>query len=256
MNNPNTIAIIGDWHSNTAWAIKALNRTLNKGIKVILHVGDFGIWPNGDKFLNTVNNMLEDKDANIYITLGNHEDYTQVRSNFTEPSSLEGHTHNPDYSRIHIAKRGARWNWNGTSFLSVGGANSIDRFQRVEWISWWNDEQISTADIYNSTENGHADIMITHDAPAGINLELGASTWKPEELEYAQHSRTALRAITDTVKPELLFHGHYHKKLEKVTTLNDGIENYTIQSISIDKDHSSNNVLFLDIETRKITWIM
>jgi hypothetical protein len=43
------IAVAGDWHGNTAWAVRAVRRMAallpRDGPRVIVHLGDFGIWP-------------------------------------------------------------------------------------------------------------------------------------------------------------------------------------------------------------------
>jgi hypothetical protein len=46
---PDRVALAGDWHGNTAWAVRAVRKMAAllppDGPRVIVHLGDFGIWP-------------------------------------------------------------------------------------------------------------------------------------------------------------------------------------------------------------------
>jgi predicted phosphodiesterase len=251
----NQIGIAGDWHGNTGWAKHALMKFSHVGVKHILHVGDFGFWPgnSGRKYRYKVNKFLALYGMTLYVTLGNHEDYVKVAS-FVEHPTMEGFVYHVDYPHILVAKRGARWEWNDVSFVSLGGANSIDFTGRTEGISWWKEERISLGDIYRTVEGGHADIMISHDCPAGVNIfgshRDASNGWSPTEIAYAQESRVALRQAVDGVKPDILFHGHYHRFLDLTTELFDGVEGYTLRSIGLDMDDSQKNLMLFELATR------
>lgn len=249
------LGIAGDWHGNKGWAKHALLKFAHLDIKHVLHVGDFGFWPgnSGRKYLYQVNKVAAMYGITLYVTLGNHEDYVQVSALQPHPT-MEGFVYNRDYPYIVVASRGARWNWNGVSFVSLGGANSIDFTGRTENINWWKGERITLGDIYRTIEGGHADIMISHDCPAGVNI-FGShrdekNGWSPTQLAYAGESRMALRQAVDGVKPDMLFHGHYHKFLDLTTELNDGLEDYTLRSIGLDMDESQKNLMILELATR------
>ena len=46
---PEHIGVAGDWHGNTTWATRAVRKIAAllpaDGPRVILHLGDYGIWP-------------------------------------------------------------------------------------------------------------------------------------------------------------------------------------------------------------------
>jgi hypothetical protein len=249
------VGILGDTHGNKGWTRVALYSFAQAGITEIVQVGDFGFWPgnSGQKFLHRVNKTLGENGQTLYVTLGNHEDYVQI-SRFQPHPTVADHVYDRRYPNILVAKRGARWNWNGVSFVSLGGANSIDFTGRTEWVSWWKGEQITALDVYKTLDGGHADIMITHDCPAGVNLWPNGQNghdWTPTELRYAQESRDMLRHSVDGVKPEMLFHGHYHFYIDATTTLNDGDEDYTLRTVGLDMDGSQNSMAVLDLPSKK-----
>lgn len=232
------VGVAGDWHGDTYFAHLALATFARAGVTEVLQLGDFGLWPgnSGRKFLYKVNKYCDAYGITLYVTLGNHEDYTQVEKMVPVPG-VEGFVYNPDYPNIYFAVRGARWVWNDVSFVSLGGANSIDFTGRTEWISWWRDEQITLGDVYRTVQGGHADIMLTHDCPAGVDLFSNHRSdnqgWSPTQLRYAQESRMMLRQAVDSVKPDYLFHGHYHKHYDLVSELNDGVDDYSLHSIGL-----------------------
>jgi hypothetical protein len=172
---------------------------------------------------------------------------------------MKGFVYNRDYPHILVATRGARWEWNDVSFVSLGGANSIDFTWRTENINWWKGERIGLGDIYRTVEGGHADIMIAHDCPAGVNIfgshRDAGNGWTPTEIAYAQESRVALRQAVDGVKPDILFHGHYHRYLDLTTELYDGVEGYSLRSIGLDMDDSQKNLMLFELASKDYVFI-
>lgn len=45
---PTRIALAGDWHGNTRWALHALEAAARQGCDTVVHLGDFGLWPGHD----------------------------------------------------------------------------------------------------------------------------------------------------------------------------------------------------------------
>lgn len=256
------IGVAGDWHGNYAWSRLALLEFAKYPVEYILHVGDFGVWPgnSGQKFLYRVNKIVGESDQKLLVTLGNHEDYTQVsRFQPVREAGFESFVHDPRYPNIYYFKRGVRWEYGGTSFLSLGGANSIDRFypHRIPNISWWEGEQISLGDIYRAVEaaGDGVDVFLGHDAPLEVPLfgghkTSGDSTWSYADLEYAQKSREALSQVFPVARPKLSFHGHYHFYADHKVTMKDVKgDDFTFRSIGLDMDDKPDNLGLLELPT-------
>lgn len=251
------IALAGDWHGQAGWGRYMIRLASEKSCKIMLQLGDFGFWPgnSGKKFLHKINKELALHEMYLYVTAGNHEDYIQM-STFSPIDGATGLRFHPEYPHIILMERGYRWEWAGKKMISVGGANSIDRFMRTENIDWWSGEQISNGDIYCSIADGKADIMFSHDVPAGVDIfghhRTSDNGWNVEALKYAQKSRQALRVITDVVQPSLMFHGHYHipRKIDsELGVLNSKKdESYNLTSVCLDKDYSGDNLVMLNIK--------
>lgn len=260
--NFDALGVMGDTHGDTLWVMMGIENFAKRGITHILHLGDFGVWPgvSGEKYLRKVNLELKTHGMLMVVTLGNHENY--VRMAKAVPSKLmEGFQQLVGYDHIVFPARGQHWNWNGVEFCSLGGANSIDRFNRTPYIDWWPEESISLGDVYRTAENGPADIMLTHDCPSGVPI-LSTLThhsenggWSPEALTYADESRMMLRQAVDIVQPELLLHGHYHVYADFQVELNIlGTEDsYSMRSVCFDKEYTDSNMAILYPQTRELS---
>ena len=71
------VGLAGDWHGNVSWAMSRIRLFAAQGISTIYPVGDFGLWPGatGEYFLKTLHRACVDRDLEMFIVLGNHEDY-------------------------------------------------------------------------------------------------------------------------------------------------------------------------------------
>lgn len=212
--NPDKLAIAGDWHGNWAWATRAIKHASDNGADVIFHVGDFGFWTPCDEtehYLYVVEQACQDYLVRLYWIDGNHEDHTR-RDEFNDPAERPFTTYVP---------RGYRWNWWGKRFMGVGGAFSIDRFMRKEGVSWWPEELLTDEEVkYACRDDGTpVDVVFSHDCPKGVSIpgigpdskpRGGVDMWPPDMLIGAASHRGRMRVIWDCTHPKLWVHGHYH----------------------------------------------
>lgn len=273
-NRDHRIGVVGDWHGETSWGMDAINTLADSGVHTIFHVGDFGFWGDeqGRGYLRKLQRVLGARNSFIYVTLGNHEDYNFIEKVYKPLDGMDGCFIYDQHPNIVILGRGFRWNWKGHRWISLGGAHSIDRYQRKPNKNWWKQESISDEDVAKSVIGGRADMMIAHDVPYGVDM-FGShhetmSDWTKAELDYAVISRLQLRKVTDIVQPVRYVHGHYHMKKnhyfkfssqagyelsvngEVSEVDNNSIcEEYVTNYICLDKEYSNDNFGFIDLET-------
>jgi Calcineurin-like phosphoesterase len=212
-----TLLLAGDWHGNFPQADNVIRYAKEHGIKVILQLGDFGIWSNDKPFLNKMQFLLNQWDIHLFFIDGNHEDFTRL---YDKKVLENGNRYVRD--NITYLQRGYRFNWGDHSFLCLGGAASIDKRFRTKGKSWWPEEYLTEEDILTAQSGGPVDVMFCHDSPAGApnsitddNLgQIGAIRYYGSEaLNYTNNHRQLLKRVTDVTTPKLLFHGHYHKDM-------------------------------------------
>lgn len=214
-----TTGIAGDWHGNGAWATHVLGAFAARGVRVAYHAGDFGLWPgsHGKQYLQRVHRALEANDQELFIVLGNHEDYDRVA---VMRAGEDGWLRLRDYPRLRFAPRGHAWIDRGCAMAALGGAFSIDKGFRAEGRDWWPQESITSDDCAALAGNVRAmgwqavDVLITHDAPAGLTRKglHPKPAWFTEEIQAeAYRQRVLLRDAADQVAPRWLAHGHWHE---------------------------------------------
>lgn len=206
------VAIAGDWHADDWFALRVLDKIREKGVTQVLHVGDLGIGLRSG-FEDALEIVLKQYKMHLWVTPGNHDNYNLI-------DSLEKCNKGVGKLTDHISvlPRGHRWVWDEVSFLSVGGAASIDRRWRTPELDWWPQELITQEDVDRATEPGHVDVLICHDAPmqAGDIETMPAGYWPLEDEKTSRNQRKLLGEVVEQVKPLRVFHGHHHFRYDKL----------------------------------------
>ena len=236
------IAIAGDWHGNTKYTLRAVDYAYDNDADIILHVGDFG-FQFEDDFMQPLNARLKDRKLEIWTVQGNHDNpYILNAAPRLEDGSIQLK------SNIFHLPRNYRWNWNDVSFLALGGAASVDRTWRTAGVDWWPEEVISMQEAEQAIQDGHADVMICHDAPAGPKIraiENNPMGWPAHAIREAEAHRDLLRVVFDYVRPKFSFHGHYHTN-EKILLVGKDYQTET-QILDCDGTPLSRNTCFFEI---------
>ena len=105
---------------------------------------------------------------NLYFIDGNHERFPSL-------NALEEDENHMGYISEHIRhlKRGRTYNIEIEYNVQKQKQDSIDKFRRVEGLSWWKDEAIIDEDIAR-VEPGYYDYILTHCCPSHIFNEYKA----------------------------------------------------------------------------------
>lgn len=166
------IHIIGDTHGISSY----YNEFINSDDELLLSVGDFGfLWSDSDVLNNTFLNHFEKRYPykKIIVTCGNHENYNSIEQ--LPLVKIYGANARLARKNVFYLERSEIMKIDGLTFLSIGGADSIDRYIRRINSEWWEQEKISNEDIIKAiknSENENIDIVITHSPPWCINKEL------------------------------------------------------------------------------------
>lgn len=202
---PTRIAFAGDWHGNDQWARRAICFAKDQGADKVIHLGDFG-YLFYERYLHTLSRTLEETGLQLLFIDGNHDDHRFLARQRQRPNGLRDVA-----PRVWYLPRGMRWEWAGISFLALGGAHSVDStMRRRAGGAWWPEERITITQAAAAIDGGHADVMLTHDCPGGVDIPGLSDDWPAFEIERANEHRDLLRAVVEAVRPDWLWHGHYH----------------------------------------------
>jgi len=267
--DPGRIIIAGDWHGNTKWALHVIwmakEVLADEDPRVILHLGDFGIWPGpaGREYRDQVTMALEQADADLLFVDGNHEDFTRLAAEEHSQLSAELESGPPPpgpvpvgsglrglKARVSWLPRGYRWSWHGRTWLALGGGVSVDRAIRTEGENWWPQEEITSEQAACVIADGAADVMVTHDCPSGVRHSFPPppSFWDARDLARSDAHRERLQQIVDAVRPSHLMHGHLHRSYQRMCDFGYG----PVEVTGLDCDEGDGaNWAVLDVRTMK-----
>lgn len=222
---------VGDLHGNMAAADLAITEAARHGATII-QVGDWGfLWGSStrtvpddpdidpDDFGAQVAHRLAsprliDQTDNLSALLvaagvsmryvdGNHDVHPLLRA---YPPGDDNVAPNLTYQ-----PRGSLYvDADGTRFVFLGGAVSIDKAARVPGRSWWPEEAVTAADVRAAERHGAAHVLVTHDAavlPPGVS-DVGVAVG--HRLAAADNRAYIAEAI-QALRPQVHVHGHWHR---------------------------------------------
>lgn len=122
---------------------------------------------------------------------------------------IRGNHDNPAVCRSHPRYLG---DWGQHDFMFwVSGAWSIDHNCRVEGVSWWREEELSSEQgllAFDDYVAAKPRLMISHDGPASLFVHGG-----PMQLTRYHSTSTAnlLQSMLEAHQPEYWLFGHHHQ---------------------------------------------
>ena len=250
----NVVALAGDWHGDSSWAGVAIPHVARMtGARTILHAGDFGFWPpiRGAGVLGSVDYWCKRSGVErILVTPGNHEHWANLNSEFAKnPGGLARVS-----ETVYMMPRGYRFSLGDRSFLSLGGAASLDAADRVPLISWFADEVATDAEVDQAIAGGPVDVLLLHEtindgAPLVERIiRANPMGWNEAELAYSASSRQKVTRLTEAVTPKIVVHGHIHVQDETITAA--GTRLY-----SLNCEDGTGNLASLDLVSGDWEWL-
>ena len=229
------IYITGDTHGTADWEkINTTNfpeqKELTKDDYLII-LGDFGgVWDGAeqDRYI------LKTYDKRYFTTLfidGNHENH-DLLDKYPVEEWNGGKIHRITDNVIHLM-RGQVFTFGGSTFFTMGGAESTDREYRKEGESWWarefpSDEEYEEALCNLAKHNFNVDVVLTHCAPEGYigknmravyNSDLNRMTAEYVAGVVDRSGNRLTKFLDELIMVHNLqfqswFFGHYHRDVE------------------------------------------
>ncbi|MGN6107395.1 MAG: metallophosphoesterase family protein [Kofleriaceae bacterium] len=216
---------VGDAHGDLDFVERAARRAAQDGAEII-QVGDWGfIWPGANQVraLSRTLVLAGEIEARPPPTMrwvdGNHDEHPRLREACYRDADTDFMTYVAPRDRgvelaagvIYQPRASTHVDEDGTRFLFVGGAPSIDRAFRVRGRSWWPEEIISEDEFERALAvEGPVHVLVTHDAaafPPGFGPK-----GDPEFQTLSQRSMEMIAALVARHRPQLHVHGHWHHR--------------------------------------------
>ena len=182
-----------------------IQKELTKKDYVVI-CGDFGAVWNGSKSDEYWLKWYNTRNFTTLFIDGNHENF-DLLNEYPIIEKFGGRVHRIKENVFHLM-RGEVYEIDGKSFFVMGGAESHDKEDRKEGISWWSGELPDIKDYKNAidclNENDFmVDFILSHSLPSEIQKKLFPDYPINELTDFLQQ-------IKETVKYEKWFTGHYH----------------------------------------------
>lgn len=209
------IIAIGDIHGEFSKMQRGISDIMESAGEPVnfVQVGDFGLGfekPKEDHArLTTINHFLKEKDSNLWVIRGNHDNpaFWQWGCGY-------------QFSNIHFVPDDSIVKLDDKLCYFAGGAVSIDRSRRTQGIDYWAGEICSERNLMGFKD--YIDILFTHDvyhpvSPFGTTSDVLKYWCERDEnlmgdIIQSQHSMMSLyHAVYDTNPNFSWYHGHYHE---------------------------------------------
>lgn len=207
------IYVTGDTHRkiDNRFSEKPLTKLTEKDYLIIL--GDFGgVWYDDESDNLFLSYFEKQKYTTLFID-GNHENHKKL-NDFPVEVWNNGKIHKIKNNIFHLM-RGQIFNIDGYKIFTFGGAYSIDKHMRTEFIDWWKEEEGNYEEMNEAfdnleKENNQVDFILTHAGPANKLKNF----FNYFGMKFTSSSTEKfLDEINNKVKFQHWFCGHYHENV-------------------------------------------
>src|ERR1035437_4564727 len=247
------LLIVGDLHAEKNDAKRVFKYAQEVGADLVIQVGDFGMAfsitqykGTGGKieceFTHYVSELVKDFGIPLMWFDGNHSNFEFLQATLDKLTPETDGTYEL-YPNLFYIPRGTKLEFDGIKFLICGGAVSVDKKTRINFISWWKEEAITQADIDKCAEAGKVDVLLTHDLPLEVTVidRHLDPYWGEEAARGTYQNRVAISEILKASGARLHLHGHLHFSYSEVIKIP-----HPVKVIGLDKgDRPMHDCTFL-----------
>jgi predicted phosphodiesterase len=226
----------------------AFEASLGARFDYVLHVGDFGIWPDPNRIDKATRRhdgvgdfpaWLRESRGTPRPTLfikGNHEDFVWLDARH-DPEVLPGLIYLRNGRTRDIRDQAG----DTIRVGGVGGCYGPSDYQRCsDTLQGYAKRHYTADEIERLAGTGGVDIVLTHDAPAGVRFERhrrGSS--------YVSEA-AGLDVLLARVQPRVCFFGHHHTRVDADVS--------GVRCIGLNKVAMPGNLVAIHIDRRKPEW--
>jgi predicted phosphodiesterase len=225
----------------------AFEASLGVRFDYVLHVGDFGVWPDPSRIDKATRHHDGPGDFSLWLRenraaprptvfiKGNHEDFAWLDARH-DAELLPGLTYLRNGCTVDIEDQ--------TGTLRVGGVGGCygpsDYRRRSDRLQGYAKRHYTADEIERLSGSGAVDIVLTHDAPAGVCFERhrrGAG--------YVSEA-AGLDVLLPRVRPRVCFFGHHHTRVDAEVS--------GVRCIGLNKVSMPGNLVAIEMEPGKRGW--
>ena len=209
------VYVTGDTHGHEFEKIEDLciewETTLDD---VVIILGDAGINFYGDPTDANLKRQLNELPITILCIHGNHEIRPESIRSYDETDRFGGVVYQEsEFPNLLFAKDGEIYELDGFCCMAIGGAYSIDKYNRKEGVDWWANEQPSEeimerVETRLGKENWQVDVIFSHTCPFDFMPRENFFSVPKKAEDYT--TEKWLQSIEDKLDYSYWFCGHFH----------------------------------------------
>jgi predicted phosphodiesterase len=228
--------------------VLAFEEVLDVRFDYVLHVGDFGVWPDANRIDKATRSHEGAGDFALWLTekrevprptvfiKGNHEDFMWLDAHEDE-QILPGLTYLRNGCTVEL--RDPR---SGTIRVAgVGGCYGPSNYRRrSDKLQGYAKRHYTSDEIERVVNADRADIVLTHDAPAGVRFE-----WHRRGKGYTSEAQ-GLDILLTKLRPRVCFFGHHHTRVDAVVS--------SVRCLGLNKIARPGNLVAIEMEPGACDW--
>jgi predicted phosphodiesterase len=228
----------------------AFEASLGVRFDYVLHVGDFGTWPDPNRIDKATRHhegagdfpawLRENRRAprpTVFIK-GNHEDFVWLDAQH-DAEVLPDLTYLRNGRTIDIHDQSA-------GSIRVGGVGGCygpsDYLRRSDRLQGYAKRHYTSDEIERLADVGGLDIVLTHDAPAGVRFERHR-----QGAGYVSEA-AGLDVLLAQVQPRVCFFGHHHTRVDAEVS--------GVRCVGLNKVAMPGNLVAIKMESDKRDWLL
>ncbi len=247
------ICVAGDIHGaidRLYQGVLAFEASLGIRFDYVLQVGNFGVWPDPSRVDKATRRhdgagdfptLLRDNRRAPRPTLfikGNHEDFVWLDSR-PDLEVLPGLSYVRNGSAIEIRDQRE----GSTRVGGVGGWHGSSDYQRrSDKLQGYAKRHYTFDEVERLASSGDVDILLTHDAPAGVRFE------RHRRGKGYISEAAGLDVLLARVQPCVCFFGHHHTRVDA--------EVAGVRCVGLNKVGMPGNLVAIDIEPEPGDWTL
>lgn len=224
------IAAVGDTHGRLRLMYEKVGDLAgSKKVDLVMHVGDLGMWLNEDGVDKSTVSWCNRHNVSLQEAMGDFPRYMSgewqipfptiaIRGNHEDQDLLLGWEKKASWRGVYEAcpnfnylPDGNTVNWQGLRIGGLGGNYSYKTWNNYQYHQRAGKRLCHfTRDRWETLNQTKVDVLLTHDAPSGLNLTGAADPSIPED-EQTGGGVPQLRELIQNVGCRVSFSGHWHQ---------------------------------------------
>jgi hypothetical protein len=201
--------------------VLAFEKALGLRFDAVLHVGDFGVWPDPERIDRATREHEGAGDFPIWhasgrsvprrtvFIKGNHEDFAWLET-CAGTEILPGLTY---LANGHVLELGAEPEGQRIRVGGIGGCFGPSNYERPSSrLRGYARRHFTRDEVDALCQRGRLDVLLLHDAPGGMEF---VRRRRGREQRYVSEAAGLAEAVRRT-RPRVCFFGHHHHRIDAV----------------------------------------